>query len=232
MTDTTATQTATQHMPMPAPTTITRKSQKKLDIKAWELRISDGSAACEACHRTIPAGSPAIVHRTVNVNKEGELVVVEHTGCFCPCAGPRQGSERSELPAERHKPEIRSEWRKPPLPQIRSEWANLPDEALPEHQAGFPIWNLSGEKIATGYKEIIELDGDISFLECAEPQVVRTMFTHLPGESDRYGTWMHMQTPSRFYGRKYLRSNGDFLAGHWYFRLNLIKPARAQAQPA
>jgi hypothetical protein len=188
---------------------------KKLNIKAWELVLSDGNAECGKCHCTIPSGRPALLHRTVNV-EEGELVVSELTECVRFC---------SELPARIEQlPAVRIERRKSYLPDIRREWEDLPDLARPEHQTRLPIYNLEGEKIATGYTSILRFTDDISFLECNESQVVTTMFKQLAGESDRYGSWVHMQTPSGFYGRKYLKSNGELLAGNWYFRLNLVRP--------
>jgi hypothetical protein len=196
---------------------------KKLNLKAWELIVSDGDAECGNCHRTIPSGKPGLVHRTVNV-EEGELVVSEQIECVRLCTDP--------LPRIETSPQLRMERRKPPLPSIRREWEQLPDVALPENQARFPIYNLDDEKIATGYTSILTFTDEVSFLECAESQIVLSMFRQVAGESDRYGGWVQMQTPSGFYGRKYLVSDGDLLAGNWYFRLNLVKPGFVQAHGA
>lgn len=196
---------------------------KKLNMKAWELIISDGNAECGECHRTISSGRPALVHRTVSV-EAGELVVNEKTEHVRLCSDP---PPRSELSTE-----VRIERRKPPLPEIRREWEQLSDVALREHQAGFPIHNLAGERVANGYTSILTFNDNLAFLECSESQVVTTMFKEVPGESDRYGVWVHMETPSGFYARKYLTSDGNLLAGKWYFRLNLVKPSVAQARGA
>jgi hypothetical protein len=196
---------------------------KKLNLKEWELNISDGNIECGACHRTIPSGRPALLHRTVNT-VNGELVIAEKTECARLCSDPLPRIEPS-APAG-------LERRRARLPDVRPEWDDLPDEALPEHQERFPIYNIDGERIAAGYRSIVTLNDDIHFLECAESQVVQTMFKEMPGESDRYGSWIHMQTPSGFYARRYVESNGDFVSGHWYFRLNLVKPGRAQAHSA
>jgi hypothetical protein len=192
---------------------------KKLNLKAWELVVSDGSAECSECHRTISSGRPALVHRTVNV-EEGELVVSEQTECVRLCSDPR--IEPS--------PAMSFERRKPRLPGIRKEWEDLPDVAMPEHQAGFPIYNLDGERIANGYVSIAKVTDDMLFLGCDESQVVKTMFHQVLGESDRYGSWVQMQTPRGFYGRKYLKSIGEFLAGNWYFRLNLVRPGVSESR--
>jgi hypothetical protein len=152
-----------------------------------------------------------VVHRTVNT-VDGELVVSEVIECVQVCSDPPPRSEPTRVGSER---------RKSNLPEVKCEWASLPDIALPEHRAKFPIHNLNGEKIATGYTSILVFTDDLMFLECAESQVVETMFKPVVGESDRYGGWVHMQTPSGFYGRKYLKIDGDMLAGFWYFRLNL-----------
>lgn len=196
---------------------------KKLNLKAWELIVSDGNAECGECHRTIASGRPGLVHRTVNV-VDGELVVIEQVECVRLCSDPPPRIELS--------PAGRMERRKSNLPVIRREWEHLPDLALPEHRAGFAIYNLNGEKIATGYTSIVASNDDITFLECAGSQVVHTMFKQVPGESDRYGSWVHMQTPSGFYGRKYLKSSGQMLAGNWSFRLNLVVPGVVQARSA
>jgi hypothetical protein len=195
---------------------------KKLNMKAFELVVSNGKSECDGCHRTIPPGRPALVHRTVNV-LDGELVVSEQTECVRLCSDPLPRIEPTPLGSER---------RKSHLPTVRPEWENLPDVALPEHQARFPIHNLNGEKIATGYTSILALTDDALFLECDESQIVKTMFKQIAGESDAYGSWVQMETPSGFYGRKYLKSTGDMLSGFWYFRLNLVRPGLAQAQHA
>jgi hypothetical protein len=175
----------------------------------------DDSTVCEVCERTIHAGAPFMIRRTVV--REGEnyaLNVVRE--CLRPCSSTTESeSEPQSRPAGSL--------------GLDPSVVSLPDEAgIPEAGLLFRT-KKAGIWVARGYERIggfTTSHRDFNFIVCNAKQIQRKAFIlddqHLAPAKPEFGEYRAYRTRDGMNAREYITDSELAAAGEWSMPLEYI----------